>query len=304
MEQAKNPLQFSPTDTMIQSGLLAAGVLASTALATPISFATRRDDTIRGQDSTCFPFGDSAAQLPLDYSVPNVARQDWYCTYEQTYGFLGFSFPLEDNDCSADDNGYDSINSAFAAMKADFGATMVRVYAPECREASIWENLLKAGVNNNMAVIPQIWWGFDSDQNEWEQSRDALFSVMSQYPIAPYVFHSVEFGSEPIGDGVDGNNFENDLQSFVDTMNGQYGVPVGISEDWDRPGTLSSDDGTGLTDLGKQIQGTSQVVHAHIMPYYHGQDVGGAWGYIQNQIPFYKNVIGLPTLISESMWAW
>nr|POE90665.1 hypothetical protein CFP56_60278 [Quercus suber] len=276
--------------------LLAVGLLASTAFASPLATIHRRD-TVRGQDSTCFPFGDNAAQLPKDYSVPDVARQDWYCTYAQTYGFLGFSFPLEDSDCSADSNSYDSIDSAFASMKADFGATMVRVYAPECRDSSIWENLLKAGVNNNMAVIPQIWWGFSSNQDLWMQSRDALFSIMDQYPIAPYVLHSVEFGSEPIGDYVDGDNFENDLQAFADKMNGQYGVPVGISEDWDRPNRLSTSDGSGLTDLGKQIQ-------AHIMPYYHGKDESEAWGYIQDQIPFYKNVVGLPTLISESQWAW
>nr|POE54212.1 hypothetical protein CFP56_63515 [Quercus suber] len=286
-EKSSVSTDTSPAIMTVISYLLAVGSLASTAIASPIASISRRD-AVRGQDSTCFPFGDAAAQLSKDYSVPDVSRQDWYCTYDQTYGFLGFSFPLEDSDCTADSNSYDSINSAFASMKADFGATMVRVYAPECREASIWENLLKAGVNNNMAVIPQIWWGFDNNQDLWMQSRDALLSMMSQYPIAPYVFHSVEFGSEPIGDGVDGDNFENDLQAFVNTMNGQYGVPVGISEDWDRPDILSTDDGSGLTDLGNQIKGITQVVHgqapflssscshadqllAHIMPYYHGR---------------------------------
>jgi len=47
-------------------------------------------------------------------------------------------------------------------MKKDFDASMVRVYAPECRQASVWENLLEAGVTNNMGVIVQVWWGFDS----------------------------------------------------------------------------------------------------------------------------------------------
>ena len=76
------------------------------------------------------------------------------------YGFMGFSYPLEVPDCNDASNGYDQINKDFAKMKNDFGAVMVRVYAPECREASVWENLLKAGVNNNMGVIPQVWWGF------------------------------------------------------------------------------------------------------------------------------------------------
>ena len=78
------------------------------------------------------------------------------------YGFLGFSYPLEVADCSDSTNSYESINADLAKMKKDFGASMIRVYAPECREASVWENLLQAGVNNNMGIIMQVWWGFDS----------------------------------------------------------------------------------------------------------------------------------------------
>ena len=75
---------------------------------------------------------------------------------------MGFSYPLEVSDCSDPTNGYASINADFAKMKNDFGASMIRVYAPECRDSSVWENLLRAGVNNNMGVIPQVWWGFES----------------------------------------------------------------------------------------------------------------------------------------------
>ena len=77
------------------------------------------------------------------------------------YGFLGFSYPLEVADCSDATNSYESITADFAKMKKDFGASMIRVYAPECREASVWENLLQAGVSNNMGIIVQVWWGFD-----------------------------------------------------------------------------------------------------------------------------------------------
>lgn len=103
---------------------------------------------------SCFPFGGSLA------STPSVSRSQWWCPQSDMYGFMGFSYPLEVPDCSDASNGYDQINKDFAKMKNDFGAVMVRVYAPECREASVWENLLKAGVNNNMGVIPQVWWGF------------------------------------------------------------------------------------------------------------------------------------------------
>ena len=114
---------------------------------------------------SCFPFSGSLS------STPSVLRSQWWCPQSDMYGFLGFSYPLEVPDCSDPSNGYEQISKDFAKMKNDFGAVMVRVYAPECREASVWENLLKAGVNNNMGVIPQVWWGFGvSESSRWLQN--------------------------------------------------------------------------------------------------------------------------------------
>lgn len=99
--------------------------------------------------------------LPKNFSAPSMSRSEWWCAQSEMYGFLGFSYPLEVSDCSDPTNSYESISADFAKMKRDFGATMVRVYAPECRDSSVWENLLQAGVTNNMGVIPQVWWGFE-----------------------------------------------------------------------------------------------------------------------------------------------
>lgn len=126
-------------------------------------------------------------------------------------------------------------------------------------------------------------------------------------PIAPYVFHSADFGSEPIGDKVDGepDHFINDLKSFRATMNG-YGVPVGISEDWNRPGTMSSLDGQGLGDIGIQVKQNSDYAHAHIMPYYQGNlPEAEAWPFIISQLQFLKSTVQLTgILITETQWAW
>lgn len=117
--------------------------------------------------------------------------------------------------------------------------------------------------------------------------------------IAPYVVHSIEFGTEPIGDGDDGDNFINDLKSFRSSVK-PYGIPVGISEDWDRPGTMSGSNDVGLGSTGKEILANSDVVHAHIMPYYHDNlKEDQAWGYISDQVAWYKKNIKVPTLISE-----
>lgn len=195
----------------------------------------------------------------------------------------------------------------FGQMKRDFGASIVRVYYPGCTQASVFENLVRAAVANNMAVIPQIWFGFDGDDSVWKASRDALYSVMESErygKIAPYVFHSADFGSEPVGDGVDGDNFVSDLRAFKAKMNA-YGVPAGISEDWDRPGTMSGSDGSSLGDTGTQIKAASDFVHAHIMPYYHGNvQESTTWDYISKQIDYLTSTVQLPTFITETQWAW
>ena len=123
--------------------------------------------------------------------------------------------------------------------------------------------------------------------------------------IAPYVFHSADFGSEPIGDGVDPGSYISDLGHFKKTMN-SYGVPAGISEDWDRPGTMSGSDGQGLADTGNQVKANSDFAHAHVMPYYHGNlDEDQTWGYIEPQLHFLNDTVALPnTFITETQWAW
>lgn len=123
-----------------------------------VSIPPNASTTATGAGS-CFPFSGT---LPSDLSAPPVSRSDWWCAQDNMYGFLGFSYPLEVADCSDSTNSYESINADLVRMKKDFGASMIRVYAPECREASVWENLLQAGVSNNMGIIVQVWWGFDS----------------------------------------------------------------------------------------------------------------------------------------------
>jgi exo-beta-1,3-glucanase (GH17 family) len=277
--------------------LLLASLLTLTA-ASPLS---------RANAPNCFPYG--SATLNTDYSPPSASRADWWCPQSLAYGFQGFSYPLESSDCSDASNGFDAMNADFARMKADFGASIVRAYYPACTDSSVFLNLLKAGVANNMAVIPQIWFDFGDDNSVWPASQQALYDVMNDPtygPIAPYVFHSADFGSEPIGDGVDGgpDQFVRDLASFKQTMNG-YGVPVGISEDWDRPGTMSGSDGTGLASTGQAVKDNSDFVHAHVMPFYHGNlDENQTWDYISGQLQWLNSTVGLPTMVTETQWAW
>jgi hypothetical protein len=108
--------------------------------------------------SNCFPYG--VAKLPTDGSAPSVSLDQWWCPQSMVYGFQGFSYPLEDDDCSAASNSFAAMDKDFAQMKADFGATVVRMYYPTCTQSSVFENAIMAAYKNNMALIPQIWTNF------------------------------------------------------------------------------------------------------------------------------------------------
>lgn len=51
-------------------------------------------------------------------------------------------------------------------MKHDFGATFVRPYGVECREVSVWLNLVKACIELGLGLIVQVWWGFQQDVSD------------------------------------------------------------------------------------------------------------------------------------------
>ena len=106
----------------------------------------------------CFPYG--SAKLPKDLSKPDITLEDWWCPQSMAYGFQGFSYPLEIDNCSDPSNSFESMNKDFARMKADFGASIVRMYYPTCLDASVFEDALSAGVANDMAVIFQVWTNF------------------------------------------------------------------------------------------------------------------------------------------------
>ena len=78
----------------------AAVFLASSAWCLPTA------STVRGQGANCFPFGSATFNGSLQ--SPNVTRQEWWCPQSMTYGFLGFSYPME-GECY--DDSFERINA-------------------------------------------------------------------------------------------------------------------------------------------------------------------------------------------------
>ncbi|KAI5463708.1 hypothetical protein BGZ63DRAFT_382094 [Mariannaea sp. PMI_226] len=255
---------------------------------------------------SCFPYGN--AVIPDDLSAPKVPLASWWCPQSMAYGFQGFSYPLE-VDCGDGSLTVDAMDKDFARMKKDFGASIVRMYYPICTEKSVFVNAIKAAAKNNMGLVVQVWTNFGDGNSVWKASEQAIYDAMedpSVAAIAPYVVHSAEFGSEPIADSMDGGDsqYAADLGKFRENMK-SYGVKVCMSEDWDRPGKLkTSGGGNSLTSLGQQIKQNSDVIHAHVMPFYHGSlTESQTWAYIKPQIEWLTSTLKMPTMITETQWA-
>jgi hypothetical protein len=133
---------------MLSSLLSLAALAAVPALAAPTPAAA----------GSCFPFGN--VTFPGNNAAPSTPLSQWWCPQTDFYGFMGFSYPLEDGDCSDSSNGYAQMNTDFAQMKRDFGASIVRMYYPVCTQSSVFINAIKAAYNNNMGLIVQVWTNF------------------------------------------------------------------------------------------------------------------------------------------------
>jgi hypothetical protein len=100
----------------------------------------------------CFPFGTSR-QLNLDLQPPQMSRDEWWCTQDMFYGFLGFSYAFQFTNLDYD---VATISNDMIRMKQDFGATMIRMYIPESYTVQLWENVIEAAILNNMGVVVQV----------------------------------------------------------------------------------------------------------------------------------------------------
>jgi len=180
------------------------------------------------------------------------------------------------------------------------GATFVRTYLTSCRQASVWKNLVRAGRDNNMAVIGMIWWDFGPSPDKMRDSENAILSVFEDSElgkIAPYVIHSIEFNDEV---GEEGDWWMDPLKQFK-ARAAKYGVPVAISDDWDRDVYHSNTDY--LNDWGKKANDADDETHAHVIPYFHNGDPHNVMDYLKKQVSFFqRNNMKRPYIISQSEW--
>lgn len=164
----------------------------------------------------------------------------------------------------------------------------------------------------------KAFWDWDQNDSLMNAAENAILGVFTDPTvgsIAPYVIHSVAFGDEL---GEQGFYWINAMSSFKSRL-APYGIPLTISDDWDRSVWKS---GSGLSSTGQQVNSISDLTNAHSMfafskyfefinyitvqPYYHPDQVVDAysfWPYFQNQLNFLVANNKRPIFVSQTMWS-
>jgi len=246
-------------------------------------------------NADCFPLSRAYGTGPNGATL-----QQWWCGADTLYGFLGFSYPLEDG-CSA--YSYNSFVNDFKNMKSKFGATFVRAYLPTCADTTFWVNMVKAARDTSMAIVPMIFWDWQENDAVMTKAENGLLGVFNNTEvgsIAPYIIHSVAFGDEL---GEQGTYWLAKMKDFKAKLS-KYNVPITITDDWDRTIYKS---GSGLSSFGNQTNDLSDLTQAHVMPYYHPTQCPDAyhfWDYFLQQLQFLVKYTKRPIFVSQTLWAY
>ncbi|KAH8108085.1 glycoside hydrolase family 17 protein [Cristinia sonorae] len=119
-------------------------------------------------DPVPYPTPTAPSCFPaMDFTMPATVPNDsdlahWWCDPQIEYAFMGFSYEVTECQSAA------KLNAEFADMRRRFNSR---------------------------------YFGFDGD-DLWKSRRDKLLSTLHNNPKAPFVTRGVQFGSEPLFDGV------------------------------------------------------------------------------------------------------
>ncbi|KAI0743866.1 glycoside hydrolase superfamily [Daedaleopsis nitida] len=252
-----------------------------TGTVTPIKNVATSSNT----GGSCFP--------ALDFKMPDNVPDNlsgWWCDPSTEYAFVGFSYEIS---ACQDSN---TLKKDFKNIRDKFDGRYVRLYGA-CTQSGYYNKIVDAAWEAGVGVHALIWFGFDGG-SAWKQRRDDLFNVLHSNPKAKFVTRAVQFGSEPLFDGVlPPNELASQVKQAKDELS-SMNIPVTISE---MAYGFQMDGNTGL-----KLMSTIDQINAHILPFF-GQSASTAkasWGAIQNEINNFwvKNAKGKKIYLTENGW--
>jgi len=229
-------------------------------------------------------------------AAPDMSRSDWWCPYDSFYGWLGYVRDLKGETCDDPVYSLPRLQSDFRKMSAD-GAKMVRIYGPICGDTSVWNNIVQAAAENNLGVLGIVWHGYDDAEIAgWRQREDSLLKVLRENPLAPYVIHSVSFGSEPLFSWSISDIYVDEFNKLKAEL-ADMGIPITVSE-------MKYGYDQAPEETANAVKKGIDFISAHIMPYYGNcKDAADEWGSITSDIEAYQAMIpGKNMMITQNPW--
>ncbi|KIY47143.1 glycoside hydrolase [Fistulina hepatica ATCC 64428] len=218
-------------------------------------------------------------------AIPD-SLDNWWCSMTGEYAFVGFSYEV--SACQS----LEQLKSEFHNMRESFNARYVRLYGA-CDDNGFYDNVVEAAWDAGLGVHALVWFGFDND-DMWKTRRDSLFRTLHANEKAKFVTRAVQFGSEPLFDGV---LSVDDLASQVAAAHenlSPLGIPVTISEM--AYGFMENADAIPIFDA-------VDLVDAHMLPFFSQQAStgGAAWPIVMSDISYF-HAGGKKIYLTENGW--
>ncbi|KAJ7650866.1 glycoside hydrolase superfamily [Roridomyces roridus] len=213
---------------------------------------------------------------------------NWWCDYSTEYAFVGFSYEIT----ACQD--VDTLRSEFMDIRNNFNGRYVRLYG-FCDNDGYYNDVIEAAWDAGIGVHALIWFGFDGT-DQWIGRRDELFGILHSNPKAKFVTRVVQFGSEPLYDGV---LPPTQLAAQVTAAKANLTslqIPVTVS---DLAYSYQENEDDGAQDVLDAID----LIDAHELPFF-SQEAGTAnasWPIVLNDITwFIDNGEGKKIYLSEA----
>jgi len=186
------------------------------------------------------------------------------------------------------------LKTDFKNIRTKFKGRYVRLYGA-CDNAGFYDDIVEAAWTAGLGVHALIWFGFDGG-DEWITRRDSLFKTLHSNPKAKFVTRVVQFGSEPLFDGVlSPDALAGQVWYARDQLKG-LGIQVTVS---DLAWSYQENGGA------PQVIDAVNFVDVHMLPFFsqEASTASKAWPLVLDDLDwFVNNVHGKKIYLTENGW--
>ncbi|KAJ7082856.1 glycoside hydrolase superfamily [Mycena belliarum] len=232
-------------------------------------------------------------------STPPSSINNWWCAYNTEYGFVGFSYEVTACQSAS------KLKTDFLKIRQTFKGRYIRMYGFCDRtgeryykiSADRLNDIVEAAWNAGIGVHALIWFGFDGT-DEWKGRRDALFGILHSNPKAKFVTRVLQFGSEPLFDGVlDPTVLAAQVTAAKANLSSLH-IPVTISE-------MAYGYQEREADGAQDILNAIDLIDAHMLPFFstRASTASESWPIVLTDLDwFVNNGQGKKIYLSENGW--